>query len=346
MPYTATNFTVYPRQFWSGWTERTRINTDAFNASGGNTIIMRSEMIQGHYSAETGLKALVGSGDDENGGIKRRDIAAAYNNAFTFSDPGTLEHVKPKLYRAGGAQKTLQSWRSIMADTGIADEEILSFYLGDMYAKDAMVDYLQAALRSVIAAMSNTTVAGSNFISLTGGEMVSSIKLAQMLRKYGDAQQDIVAFAMNGLAFNDLVQDNINTYKELDSVAGAVLYGGAPATMNRRVIVTDVSTLTNPDGAGAGRDSYYIVGLTQGAVEVIESEERSQESEIVTGFENLLGRLQFETAYNVGVRGSSFSKAITNPDAAALALGTNWTQFSTSNKDLAGVVMEVDSLST
>ena len=337
MSVTSSTFNIYPDQMWGGWSEVMRVNTEAFNAASNNGIVMRSELIKGDYSVESYLAAFVGSNADETGGISRRDTTA--DQAFTLSNPSTNEHVTIKLNRKGGAAKYLDAWKKIQADAGIEDDMLLSFYLGRMYAKDAMADYLRAIIRAAVAALQNTTVANSNFYDQSSAGRASTLRLAQGIRLYGDAAGDIVCWIMNGLAYNDIIQDNITT--AVTGVAGAVMYGESPATLGLPVVVTDIDALTNTGGGTAG-DSYYILGLKSNGLQVIESEARSDYNGIVPQRENLLGVMQFETAYNIDVAGTSFDRSIVNPTAVQLTNASNWTQDVSSHKDLCGILIEVD----
>jgi len=62
----------------------------------------------------------------------------------------------------------------------------------------------------------------------------------------------------------------------------------------------------------------------------------------LTGFENLVYRLQGESAYNIGVKGFTWDTATggVNPLDAAVATQANWDQAVTSYKDCAGVYIK------
>jgi hypothetical protein len=69
---------------------------------------------------------------------------------------------------------------------------------------------------------------------------------------------------------------------------------------------------------------YDVLALVPGAVEVIESEDKDILSMNITGLANLALRIQGEYAYNLKVKGCSYTGAV-QPTDAALAVSGNWT---------------------
>jgi hypothetical protein len=90
--------------------------------------------------------------------------------------------------------------------------------------------------------------------------------------------------------------------------------------------------------------TYHTLGLVQNAVVVEDSEETMMESQIITGLENLVVRLQGESAYNLGLKGFKWdvSNGGANPSDSAVGTGSNWDAVATSYKDWAGVVIKSD----
>jgi hypothetical protein len=121
------------------------------------------------------------------------------------------------------------------------------------------------------------------------------------------------------------------------NVADRVIYEASPVTLNRPVIVSDISSLINE--VSGSTTTYNVLGLTTNGVVVTESEQSEVISEVVTGLENLVLRLQGEYAVNVGCKGYKWDTTGggVNPTTASLGTTTNWDQVMTSIKDLAGV---------
>jgi hypothetical protein len=82
-----------------------------------------------------------------------------------------------------------------------------------------------------------------------------------------------------------------------------------------------------------------VLGLTEDACTISESEERNIVSELVTGKENLIMRIQGEYAFNVNVKGCAWdlTNGGTNPSATALATSSNWDQVVSDVKSLGGI---------
>ena len=69
-----------------------------------------------------------------------------------------------------------------------------------------------------------------------------------------------------------------------------------------------------------------------------QSEERTIVSEVVTGLENLVVRVQGEYAFNLGVKGMAYqTSGGANPDNSTLANTTYWAKIVQDVKHTAGV---------
>jgi hypothetical protein len=69
-----------------------------------------------------------------------------------------------------------------------------------------------------------------------------------------------------------------------------------------------------------------------------DSEEEMLYTDVITGKENIITRLQGEFAYNMNLKGFAWDVANggVNPDDTALGTGSNWDSVMDSDKDLAG----------
>ncbi len=116
---------------------------------------------------------------------------------------------------------------------------------------------------------------------------------------------------------------------------------GSPVTLNRPVILTDSASLQNSGSPNVN----YVCGLTADALMAVNTEEETIVSEIVTGLENLVVRLQGEYAYNVGLKGYKWdvSNGGANPTDANVGVGTNWDLVAADHKDTAGFVIQTRS---
>jgi hypothetical protein len=122
-------------------------------------------------------------------------------------------------------------------------------------------------------------------------------------------------------------------------VAGVTIYQGTVASFGRPTLVIDSPALVAPGTP----DRYRVLGLVEDAIEVAESEERSIVSDVITGLENLVMRIQGEYAFNVRLRGFAWDVVAggINPTDAALEQKTNWQVAAADVKSLAGVRLTV-----
>lgn len=87
---------------------------------------------------------------------------------------------------------------------------------------------------------------------------------------------------------------------------------------------------------------YTTLGLSADAVVIEESETPFIHSEIITGKDNLVVRMQGEYEYNLGLRGLAWDVATggVNPDNTTLSTGSNWGSIMDDVKDLPGVTIQ------
>lgn len=311
------NWKVYQEQFWGGFSETIQQQVDAFNAASMGAIQLQTAMKRGHYEQESFLKSISGL-------ISRRDITAV--TAATETPAVTDEYVRVKLNRKiGPVPNTLDAWRKIAVDP-----QTVSLLLGRQTAPAILADYLNSAIRAVRASI--TAVTALNYDGTA--TVLTFASLIAGLAKFGDASQNISCWVMHSKPFFDLMSDGITNYK-IDTVGGFMLVTGSPVSLGRPIVVTDSAALVTTGSP----DQYHTLGLVPGAVTVTESEDRQIESDIVTGLENLVLRIQGEYAFNVGVRGAQWDMTAggINPTDAALATSTNWDTVASDPKLNAGI---------
>lgn len=308
----ASDFTVYEAEFNSGKTETLEQATDAFNAGSAGTILLSKENHEGNYSSEAFFKQVVTIG--------RRDptsVAAATATAMTQD-----ETIKVKLDRGTLVDQTVDAWKKINRD---ASE--MSFIVGEQYAKAQLVDYLNTA----VAAADNAFGAELS-VDLSAGTM-NHDALAQGIALFGDKASSVTAFVMHSKVYHDLVGQSIAD--KITNVADLVIHAGVPATLGRPVILSDISGLINTSPAP---DQYHTLALTQGAITIEESEDSTFASEMVTGLDSLVLRLQTESAWSLGLKGFKYDIANggANPTGATLNTATNWDKVASDDKSLGG----------
>ena len=317
----ASDFVIYEDQLRGGIVETLATASAVFNKA-GNAIRLGTVSRRGNYHQESFISSTASL-------VTRRDttsVASVTDLALAMA-----EIISVKLNRkVGPIGQTLDSFRKIQQS---ANDQTLSFLIGTQIAKAMEVDMMESACRAGVAALKNQA---ANLYDGTAGTMTASV-LNNGNAKLGDASSKIVAYVMHSKPFHDLIGNQI-TLGNGEQAAGATVYGGLPATLGRPVIVTDCSELMVDDSP----DLYYTLGLTADGIVVENSEEETMYSELVTGLENLVVRLQGEFAYNLGVKGFKWDtqNGGANPTNAYVSTGSNWDKVATSYKDLAGVVIK------
>lgn len=324
----ASDFQIYQDEVRGGIVERLTQASAFFNAAGG-AIRLGTVSRRGDYAKESFFKSISGL-------VSRRDATSV--SAATDLAVAMDEIISVKLNRKiGPIAQTLDAFRKVELAAG---EDSLSFLIGTQIAKAMEVEMLNTALRAGRAALGN---AGTT--QFDASSTMTTVDLVSGLSKFGDASNNIGAWVMHSKVYFDLMKHQIGTSANGDIVAGVVVQGANPLTLNRPVIVTDSDALVVTTGTGtAAVTKYQTLGLVQNAIVVEDSEQSTMVSEVVTGLENLVVRLQGETAYNLGVKGFKWDTTSggANPVDAAIGTGTNWDAAASSFKDYAGVLVTSD----
>lgn len=319
----ASDFVVYPEQFFGGVIETLEQNSEGFNAAAANTIRLVPAMKQGHYENESFIKALTSL-------VTRRDttsVAAATDTALTQG-----EMVRVKLNRKiGPVAQTLDAFRKISMDP-----QEMSFILGQQTGKAIALDYLNTALNGLDAALSGVAAVNYDASANTSPSraVLDHTNLVRGMAKFGDASNKLTAWVMHSKPFFDLMENTITD--KIFEVASVTVFRGSVATFGRPVIVTDSPSLITTTSSAT---KYHTLGLVEDACRVEESEERQIVSDIITGLENLVMRVQGEYAFNLGVKGFAWdtTNGAANPTDAAVGTASNWDKVVQDNKAIAGI---------
>lgn len=318
---TKSDFKIYNEQFFGGMTEVLMQNADIFNAASQGTILVRPRRIKGDYEQESFVPEIASL-------ISRRDITSIAS--ATDLKMTQLEKVGVKVNRKiGPVAQTLDAFRKIARDP-----QTFSLLLGQQYGKAVLVDYVDTSIKAAVAALANQA---DVLYDGTAGEMTHST-LAAGLAKFGDNAKNIKCWVMHSKVWFDLVQQSITD--KITNVADVTINNGTAASLGRPVIVTDSAELI----VSGTPDQYYTLGLVESGVEIDESEEREVVSELVTGLENLVMRIQGEYAFNLALKGFAWdmTNGGVNPTNGALGTASNWDKVATDHKSLAGIIIETD----
>ena len=181
--------------------------------------------------------------------------------------------------------------------------------------------------------MAATGTSGFNNSAVSG--TIAHTNLVDAMAMMGDASNNICCFVMHSKPYFDLVKQSITD--KIFEVASYAIYSGSPITFGRPVVVTDCSYLFN---ATPDPDQYTTLALTTAAVTVNESEKDTVVSDIITGLDSLIFRVQGEFAYNLGVKGFKWKVATgANPTIANVTTTANWIKTTASVKGGPGIAL-------
>lgn len=318
---TGADFKIYQNEYYGGMFESIAQNTAVFNGASAGCITLIGKEHRGDFTKESFLKDVANL-------ITRRDTTSVAGVEDLKLTQGELVSVKIGR-KIGPIAQTLDAWRKISKDP-----REMSFVIGKMVGEKKVQDYLNTALLSAVPALA----AQVNLLhDYSGTGKITHTEIVNGMAKFGDQSARVKAFVMHSKVYFDLIKQSLAD--KIVEVAGVTIYQGNVATFNRPVIVTDSSalldTVPNPD-------VYFSLGLVDGAINVEESEGEEIESQIVTGLENLVFRIQGEHSFTLGIKGFTWDTAAggANPTDAALATATNWDKALTNDKDMAGVIIK------
>ena len=181
--------------------------------------------------------------------------------------------------------------------------------------------YATAALQGAVGSNSSMLVTAK--LSEHGRKVIT-----QGMRKFGDKFSNLSLLVMDAASYFDIVDGAITD--KLYQEASTVVYGGAPGTMGIPVLVTDQ----------AKKDTIF--GLQQGAIRIRNSQLPAFRVYQDNTKENLVIGVRAEGAFNLDVLGYSYKDtAGANPNLATLGATANWEKYATSDKNTAGVILNI-----
>lgn len=333
MAGTAEDFKIYNLEFFSGMTEAIEQAAIQMNEGSQNTLVMRSNLHKGDFVKQSFFNRVEGL-------ISRRDnFSTAPVNDLEMTQ-GELVAVKVN-NRIGPVAQTIDAYKKISLDP-----RLMSFQLGSQYGEDHVLDMVNSSILATATAMGTVPamvvdIAGSNATTKT----LTHLNLVKGMAAMGDRASRVRALVMHSKSFFDLVGDSIA--QQITNVADVTIYTGTTGSLGRPILVTDSPALEVVEMVGEEGEEvatvvgYRVLGLTEGAVEVAQSEDNTIVSDMVTGLESLVMRYQGETAHTIGVKGFAWDGS-RNPDDSQLGAGGNWDYVYATHKNGPGFMMIVE----
>lgn len=320
---------VYDPRIQGGYRERLSYVIDAFNAASRGGISLSTVTKNGNFDYKAFWSRVSGL-------VNRRDTTSVA--AATATKSAQAEHVSVKLNRRIGPHETTRDALLKAGFTNFGDDGA-AFALGEWVAEATAQERVDTAILALRAALLGQTELVHSIWHASVPVYMSNSALINGLKKVGDASAQIICLVMHSHAWFKLVEGQVVTDK-VSGIADVVMFGGSPATMNRPVLVMDNPNLIVDPGSDL--DKYYTLGLTANAAEVEDTEQEYITSDIITGLEQIVHRLQGEYAYNLGVKGQTWDvgNGGANPNNAAIGTSTNWDKVVSSHKSLGGIIIE------
>lgn len=316
---------VYSEYAYSAFSETLRQQVDLFNAATGGAIMLQSAAHQGDFSDVAFFAKVTG------GLVRRRN---AYGSGTVAEK--VLKHLVDTSVKVAAGTPPVRldpgQFRWIQQNP-----EVAGAAMGQQLAVDTMADMLNVGLGSVYSALSQVSAVVYDATGNTApddGPTWNNLNNGQA--KFGDQSAQIAAWIMHSTPMHKLYGNNLNNSERLFTY-GTVNVVRDP--FGKLLVMTD-----SPNLFEAGTPNVYrILGLVLGAVMIGQNNDFDANEETKNGDENIIRTYQAEWSYNVGVKGFAWDKANggKSPTDAALFTSTNWDKYATSEKDLAGVVVEV-----
>ena len=313
---------VYSEFAYSAMTEVLSQQTELFNQATEGALLLSPASVQGDFNEQAYFAAISGLGRRRNaygsGSVAEKQMAHLKDTEVKVAAGTPPVRIDPSMF----------AWIQ-------QSPEVAGVALRQQIAKAAMGDMLNAALGCGVAAL-----AGSDNVfdaTATSNKVASWLNLNLGQAKLGDQSGDIVAWVMHSAPMHALYGNN------LTNAEGLFNYGSVNVVRDpfgKLLVMTDAAPLVT-----AGTPSVYsILGLVPGGLRVGQNGDFFANEETKNGAENIVRTYQAEWSYNVGVKGFSWDKGTggASPTDAALFTSANWDKISTSNKDLAGVLVKVN----
>jgi len=313
---------VFSEFLYTAITEILDQEIDKFNAASQGTIVLENAAHLGDYSDMVSYKKLSGL-------VKRRN--AYGSGAQTALD---LEQLLDTMVKIAAGTKPVNidpgQFRWIQRAPEEAAAVISQQLTGDMLA-----DMLNTGIITGRAALSQVAEVVQDS---TSGNLTPSA-LLMGAAKFGDRSNAVRAWIVHSKPIHDYYAGNLANAERLFTYETVNVLRDA---FGKLFVVTDSPSLVEADAIGGNTARYSTLGLTEGGIMVHRNNDFESNVETKNGNENILRTFQAEWSFNAGVKGFSWDKSNggKSPNDAALATATNWDKYATSNKDIAGVIVQ------
>jgi hypothetical protein len=312
---------VFSEYMYAGLTEVVDQQVEKFNAASRGTITLSPGSHQGDYSEMAFFKKLSGL-------VRRRN---AYGTGTVSGID--MEHLLDTMVKVAAGTPPVNippsqfKWIQQNPETAGAA-------MGQQLAGDTMADMLNTAVIAGRVAIGQNALATLDITAETPDTMSASA-MVRGSALFGDRSSDIAAWIMHSGPVHDFYGSAVTNTAQLFTY-GSINVISDP--FGRIFVVTDSPGLITSGTPNV----YWSLGLVNGAINVNQNNDFTDNWETSNGDENIQRTYQAEWSFQVGVKGFSWDKSGggASPNDAALATATNWDQYATSLKDTAGVLIK------
>ena len=313
------NLAVFNDHVYTTITELLREQIDIFNGASRGAISLKVGANTGDYSERSIFRAVSGL-------VRRRN--AYGTGSVSQKSLSNLSDVSVKI-AAGTPEIAIDpgQWRWIQQSP-----EIASAAISQQLAKAMMADMLNAAIASTASALAGVT----DVVHDVTGATPSAFGIDASIdgaAKFGDRASDIAAWILHSASMTKWHKaaaanaTNLYAYGSINVISDP---------FGRIFVVTDSPSLV----VAGSPNTYLNLGLVPGAVEIEDNQDFDAVTVEKTGNENIARTYQAEWSYNCRVKGFAWDKTIKSPTDLQIASSANWDRYSTSVKDLAGVLVK------
>jgi hypothetical protein len=232
---------------------------------------------------------------------------------------GNRESTAVKLYYKNPYFATLTELERYGTSMGAMQANI-----ADSLADSVTRFILQNGLTALVAAIESQ----ADLTHTAGGE-INFKDLNAGVFKFGDQAETIKTFVAPSVAVGGLIGQSID---KPDTIAYGAIYKGVTGTLGRNIWMVDSEALT--------ADGIKVLGLSEGALQIDESEVVKMITNLNTNNENTGYDFRPEGAYTIDLKGYSYKKASgANPDKATLGSSANYELIGQAKKS-AGVLIK------
>jgi len=297
----------------SAYQSQLETNMEVWNASSNNALLISDERMKGDSNTEKfWLDTMAVSHQDRLAVGNKTIVNANQGETNSIKIPWATPDMQQQINDLKRGNHSEEEWTAVMGMQSANHE--MKFKIA------AMIAALKGAIGSEATAQATATDFNVDAI-------------IDLLHLFKDKEQALDMLLFHSNAHVRLVKNAIAA--KLTGEAGVVVYGGQPATRDRRYLVTDEGTLS------ADATHHSIFALQTGAGRI---KSNSEAPEIIiekTGkTKNATISYTAEGTFNLEILGYKFTGG-NDPDLAALASPVNWTKAYMDIKSTAGVMLTV-----